>query len=186
MVGVDAKGQGGSHRSENWAPAEGVTAFQRTAKIRKILERTHPHRAKTRAGILGCLGPVSRRKWLKNKQIRKLIDRFLFFSKPKTRYLISQRFPQISRPPRNHCHACRHHPRPRDRSRPGDGSARSPRVPLRAGGPEVGGPEVGGGWECCHPQVHHGTRWSMSTTRGHPENRWKPNLPIKSKRQPAL
>ena len=44
----------------------------------------------------------------------------------------------------------------------------------------------GRGWECCHPQVHHGTRWSMSTTRGHPENRWKPNLPIKSKRQPAL
>jgi len=37
------------------------------------------------------------------------------------------------------------HGPPDRRRRPGDGSARSPRVPLRAGVPEVGGPEVGGG-----------------------------------------
>jgi len=35
LVGVGGKGQLGSHRSENWAQTEGVTAPHRTARIRK-------------------------------------------------------------------------------------------------------------------------------------------------------
>jgi hypothetical protein len=39
LVGVGGKGQLGSHRSENWAKTEGVTAPHRTAP-----HRTAPHR----------------------------------------------------------------------------------------------------------------------------------------------
>lgn len=41
-------------------------------------------------------------------------------------------------------------------------------------------------WACCHPDVHHRTHWCPSTRCSSRGNSDKPNLPIKSKRKPAL
>ena len=38
----------------------------------------------------------------------------------------------------------------------------------------------------CHPDVHHRTHWGPSTRRSSRGNSDKSNLPIKSKRKPAL
>jgi hypothetical protein len=79
-------------------------------------------------------------------------------------------------------HACRHHPRLFDRlRRPSDGSAApSPRAAkLGRGG-------CGAEWARCHPEIHHGTGWSPYTRRSFRGNSDEPNLPIKSKRKPAL
>jgi hypothetical protein len=62
----------------------------------------------------------------KSKKIKNRLTCFASLGSPITRHPSIQRFPQLSRPPRNHRHACRHHPRPPDRHRHlGDGSAPS-------------------------------------------------------------
>ena len=50
-LGADAKNQGGSRRLEKSAPNQHATARERGAKIRKLHERIHPHRAKTDVAI---------------------------------------------------------------------------------------------------------------------------------------
>ena len=109
----------------------------------------------------------------KTKKIKNRLTCFSGLGSQITRHPSSQRFPQLSRPPRNHRHASRHHPRPPDRHRhPGDGS-----VLRRACGEK---------WAFCGSEVCHGTRWSPSTRRSSRGNSDKPNLPIKSKKTGAL
>lgn len=50
-LSADAKNQGGSRRLEKSAPNQHAGARERRAKIRKIPERIHPHRAKTDVAI---------------------------------------------------------------------------------------------------------------------------------------
>ena len=59
----------------------------------------------------------------KTKKIKNRLTCFSGLSSRFTRHPSNQRFPQLSRPPRNHRHASRHYPRPPDRHRhPGEGS----------------------------------------------------------------
>ena len=74
----------------------------------------------------------------KSKKIKNRLTCFAILGSPITRHPSIQRFPQLSRPPRNHRHAQRCQQRPHDRHRhPGDRS-----VPPRACGAEWG--EQGG------------------------------------------
>ena len=75
----------------------------------------------------------------KSNNIKNRLTCFAGLGSPITRPPSIQRFPQLSRPPRNHRHASRHHPRPPDRHcHPGNGMPPTPGVPRRARGAEVG------------------------------------------------
>jgi hypothetical protein len=134
----------------------------------------------------------------KSKNIKNRLTCFASLGSPITRHPSIQRFPQLSRPPRNHRHAQRCHQRPHDRQcHASAGRPPTPGVVRRAVGAEWG--EQGGCgrlwavvggcgrlWAGCHPDVHHRTHWCPSTRRSFRGNSDKSNLPIKSKRKLAL
>ena len=134
LVGVDETNPRGRRRSkklgrcgtpENCPPRQ--TKFCKIPKDPACAER--------RIGQgLQCARREARDCRESTKKTQNQVDAFFLIGQLNVQIPSAQRFPQLSRPPRNHRHASRHHPRPQDRYRhPGDRS-----VPRRAGGEEWG------------------------------------------------
>ena len=114
----------------------------------------------------------------KSNNIKNRLTCFACLGSPITRHPSIQRFPQLTRPPRNHRHAHRCHQRPHDRQcHASAGRPPTPGVVRRA---------VGAEGACCSLELHHGTHRSRSTCHGSTGNSGEPNLLIESKRKPAL